>query len=372
MKSESRAFIKNRRNSWRASLAHWTKRWRSGLIRFLERALSGSNISDRLGGDLTQIQHLDEVKKQISEIKVVSPPIFTQETEINGILTYQASLQRKVGVLKDCAVHTHSGLIRLDSGFIIDAVLPHWQQLIYQGGLVHEYKALSRTRKYLRGTFVVIPGAKYFYHFLIEDLPNISWALEHYPECKVILSSESPDWQREILSELKIDFEITSTKALIIEKLVFVTSPRALTSPDISRIKNLRKKSTPSTGNLNLYITRGDKDRGNLQIEEGLIKFFSDKGYKIVNPDEITFSQQVKYFEEASKVVSFHGGALANLVWCRPGTLVLEIFNHAFRTYDYKKLCAEAELVYSSINLVNINLQAPSNGDLLTQIPENF
>jgi hypothetical protein len=370
--SDSRAFMRNRKNPLWVAIPYWASRWRSGLIRLLERALSGSNISDRLGGDLSQIQHLDEVAKQIQELQTVSSPVLSNRIEIDGFPTYQASLQRKMGIIKDCAVNINSGLIRLNSGFILDGALPHWQQLMYQGGFVHEYRSLRKPKSHLSGTYLIVPSAKYFYHFVIEDLPNISWALENYPECKVLLSTKSSAWQFEILENLSIPFDVSPLESCVIEKVVFVTAPRVLTSPDITRIQGFRKNSNSKINNLKIFVARGVKDRGDLKLENQLIDFLSSKGYLVIYTDEISFAEQRDFFERASRVISFHGGALTNLVWCQPQTKVLEIFNHAFRTYDYAKLCAEAQLDYYSLNLFNFDSGSHVSAQLANLVPKAF
>lgn len=345
------AFINNRRNPIGKAFHYWTRRWRSGLMRLMERILAGANVSDRLGGDLSQIAHLEEVSNQIQETKVVSKSEFSHPIEVDGIPTIQASLPRKIGILNDCSVDLISGLIRLDSGFILDGVLPHWQQLLYQGGLTHEYRKTRNPKRYFSGTYLVVPTAKYFYHFIVESLPNISFALENYPGCKVLINSRSPKWQFEILEQLGIDFTVTVASAAKAQKLVFVTAPRLLTSNDLLRIKSLGKSFPTATLGLKLYIARGDKDRSNSKLESELKSLLLGKGFQIIYPDDLSFSEQKNLFENAKSIVSFHGGALTNIVWCGPGTKILEIFNHAFRTYDYAKICAESDLKYFSVNL---------------------
>ncbi len=372
MKSTSQTFIKNRSTPPGMSVKIWSRRWRSGLIRLLERILSGSNISDRLGGDLSQIQHLEEVSNQLIEIKIVSKPEFSKPIEIDGISTYQASVARKIGILRDCSVDINSGLIRLQSGFVLDGALPHWQQLLYQGGYTHEYRGLRNTKQLITGTYLVVPNAKYFYHFVLEDLPNLSWALEHYPECRVLLHSNSPKWQTDVLNDLQIAYTLTSLRSAKVENLVFATSPRALISSDLNRIKALRKNSPTQSNNSSIYIARGDKDRGDSQLESELIEYFASMGFTILVPDKTSFSEQRKLFERAERVVSLHGGALTNIVWCHPRTKVLEIFNHPFRTYDYAKICAQSELEYFSLNLDSSRTRDEFKSGISEAIPEGF
>jgi hypothetical protein len=372
MKSKSQTFIRNRSNPLGISLKNWSRRWRSGLIRLLERILSGSNISDRLGGDLSQIQHLEEVSNQLIEIKVVSKPEFSTPIEIDGISSYQASTARKIGILRNCSVDINSGLIRLQSGFVLDGALPHWQQLLYQGGFSHEYRELRNPKVLITGTYLVVPNAKYFYHFVLEDLPNLSWVLEHYPECKVLLHSNSPKWQIDVLDDLQISYTLTSLRSAKVEKLIFVTSPRALIASDLNRIKALRKNSPTNSNNTDIYIARGDKDRGDSHLESELMEYFASIGFTVLVPDKTSFSEQRKLFERAERVVSLHGGALTNLVWCNPGTKVLEVFNHPFRTYDYAKICAQSELEYYSLNLYRSRSRGEFALGISEAIPEGF
>jgi hypothetical protein len=372
MKSKSQTFIRNRSNPLGISLKNWSRRWRSGLIRLLERILSGSNISDRLGGDLSQIQHLEEVSNQLIEIKVVSKPEFSTPIEIDGISSYQASTARKIGILRNCSVDINSGLIRLQSGFVLDGALPHWQQLLYQGGFSHEYRELRNPKVLITGTYLVVPNAKYFYHFVLEDLPNLSWVLEHYPECKVLLHSNSPKWQIDVLDDLQISYTLTSLRSAKVEKLIFVTSPRALISSDLNRIKALRKNSPTNSNNTDIYIARGDKDRGDSHLESELMEYFASIGFTVLVPDKTSFSEQRKLFERAERVVSLHGGALTNIVWCNPGTKVLEVFNHPFRTYDYAKICAQSELEYYSLNRYRSRSRGEFALGISEAIPEGF
>ena len=49
------------------------------------------------------------------------------------------------------------------------------------------------------------------------------------------------------------------------------------------------------------------------------------KGWETVVLDNMTIKEQIKTFAEASHVLAAHGAGLTNLLWCQPGTKVLEI-----------------------------------------------
>ena len=49
------------------------------------------------------------------------------------------------------------------------------------------------------------------------------------------------------------------------------------------------------------------------------------KGYEAVALEKMSIREQMKTFAEATHVVAAHGAGLANLLWCQPGTKVVEI-----------------------------------------------
>jgi capsular polysaccharide biosynthesis protein len=63
-------------------------------------------------------------------------------------------------------------------------------------------------------------------------------------------------------------------------------------------------------------------------------------GFEIVCCEELTFEQQVWLFREAETVIGPHGGGFANLVWCQPGTKVLEILGSNSVRRCYWSICS--------------------------------
>ncbi len=94
------------------------------------------------------------------------------------------------------------------------------------------------------------------------------------------------------------------------------------------------------------------------------VSFFnsvSSKGGKTVELDEMEMSDQVKLFAGASVIIGQHGAGLSNIMFCSPGTKVVEInidnsdghlaFNTAFEQLaeicglKYQKVLSEVELL---------------------------
>ncbi len=70
------------------------------------------------------------------------------------------------------------------------------------------------------------------------------------------------------------------------------------------------------------YINRKTR---RLKNEDAVQAFFKASGFDIVNLDHLTLDQQVQLFAQADFIAGFHGAGLANMIFCEPGTRVLEI-----------------------------------------------
>jgi hypothetical protein len=75
-----------------------------------------------------------------------------------------------------------------------------------------------------------------------------------------------------------------------------------------------------------LYITRSESGMRRIVNEEELLPGLRDIGFNIVNPSEIPLSEQIAHFRAAKVVLSAHGAGLTNILFCRPGTTLIEIF----------------------------------------------
>lgn len=67
-----------------------------------------------------------------------------------------------------------------------------------------------------------------------------------------------------------------------------------------------------------------------------LEKLMVYRGYSIVEPEKLTFTQQVQLFKNAKKIVAPTGAALSNAIFCKPGTQVTVLMaKHGNMIYRY-------------------------------------
>jgi len=75
-----------------------------------------------------------------------------------------------------------------------------------------------------------------------------------------------------------------------------------------------------------LYITRSDARSRKVINENQVIELLSSYGFQCLRCSDLTCDQQAHAFHSAEMIIALHGAALTNLIFCREGTKVLEIF----------------------------------------------
>jgi hypothetical protein len=86
-----------------------------------------------------------------------------------------------------------------------------------------------------------------------------------------------------------------------------------------------------------IYLDRGDgallnnkniinfKNHRIIVNEDEVKKYLISIGFKIIKPQDLSFKDQVNIFNNVKCVVSLQGAGLANAVFCKPGTKIVEI-----------------------------------------------
>jgi capsular polysaccharide biosynthesis protein len=75
----------------------------------------------------------------------------------------------------------------------------------------------------------------------------------------------------------------------------------------------------------------------------------SERGFDSVDCGKMSVQEQAEVFGSAEVVVGAHGAALTNLVFCRPGTRVVELFSPAYVNPCYRDLCVAAGLRHAAV-----------------------
>jgi hypothetical protein len=352
-----KSFFKNRRFNFNEQFLHWKNNWRNGVLRLVERVLSGRNISDLLGGNLIQVLHLRENQAQISRMSLIEPgEILNFHTKIgiggeSDLIVEEVIQPQYEIILSNLRADVRSGLLQLESGFIIDSTLAHWQRLLYRGGMTHSVTKLSKSPEQVSGLWTVLPFSDYYFHTLIEDLPQVIRACRRNPGLKILTTIDNPKWTFELLNLFNIPYQTTQSRNVKVEEYVAITAPRGISH---STVNLLREKSEVGLDSLSsrILVARGDStSRADPSLEDNLADALANFGFERVDPSEMSIQEQVRMFSAAKVIVGLHGGGLSNMVWSPVGCKVIEIFNHPYRTLDFARLSLASGHGYHSLDI---------------------
>jgi hypothetical protein len=314
------------------------------------------NISDRLGGDLSQFNGFSEFYSQVLESKVVNEPAVLDKIVIKPLGTTRQvvipgiSLERRIMCLGSAKVDTYSGLITTDAGLVVDSTLPKWQKLLYMGGMADAFVSDTRKIKEIHGRWAVLPQSDYYFHTLTEDICSLLAIREVYSDFKVLIYQGAPPWALELLKSLSFETQVVDHRRVRVEELVCATRIETFSKVDFQRFST-NKPHVDDYQAKNIFLSRGNLSRGDKNLELELLQVLEREGFEVVYPGDFSIKEQIRVFNSAERIISFHGGALSNLVWCKKGTKVLEIFNHPYRSYDFARIAAEGELGYFALDL---------------------
>ena len=201
-------------------------------------------------------------------------------------------------------------------------------------------KAMSRgnhVSERLGGTsaLLLLSSSRNYYHWLHQIFPQAAAILMAHPMASIDrwLVRNLPAFGTEMLERLGIDLDRVrrvGEGALICERLVAGTVP-SMGALDYagewprSLIRRAFEPTHEVRPSRRLYLRRADDDRRPILNRKALEALLLDQGYEILDLEGLSVKAQATQLAEASHVVAAHGAGLANLVFCAPGTRVIEL-----------------------------------------------
>lgn len=123
-------------------------------------------------------------------------------------------------------------------------------------------------------------------------------------------------------------------------------------------------KDKPSTPR-RLALLRGPESSRVLLHRREIADLLVSRGFVDYEPSGDTIEEQARKFAGAELIVGVHGAALTNLIFCRPGTRVLELFSARYVNPCYVHISQQLGLLHTSLldnslnGKVNYNLADP-------------
>ena len=95
-----------------------------------------------------------------------------------------------------------------------------------------------------------------------------------------------------------------------------------------------------------VYISRCAAGYRSVLNEPSVTKLLCSRGFEILSLETLSVRQQAALMAECSVIVAPHGGGLSNLVFCSPGTKVIEIFSPELVAGYFWQICNQLDLSY--------------------------
>jgi hypothetical protein len=180
-------------------------------------------------------------------------------------------------------------------------------------------------------------GNSYF-HWMLQILPRIHLLSESgvsigkYVVNTEAMNSPRSSFQHETLATLGLDEE----NIIVVPPLFRLRADQLAVTSVVWGInqrwaaeflKNRFLRTTSPRENRRFYVSRRTASRGRGVVNEGEVEEVLEKfKFEEFLPEQLSVAEQAEAFASASAIVAPHGGALTNLVFCRPGTKVVEFF----------------------------------------------
>ncbi|MGE9312910.1 glycosyltransferase family 61 protein [Niabella sp. CJ426] len=183
---------------------------------------------------------------------------------------------------------------------------------------------------------IALTGYYDFVLLLAAKLSRIKDALgeEDVAKCFITYHSFGGAYEREYLELLGFnpDHYIDSrTYKLSGEQVIF--GNLGTWKPNVNEILSLKRNienrlnisnQTPYSGN-RVYISR--KGRRVIENEAELIELLKEFDFTIIEDKGRSVREQIEIYRNASFIIGPHGASFANVIWCRPGTQLYELFS---------------------------------------------
>jgi hypothetical protein len=217
---------------------------------------------------------------------------------------------------------------------------------------------LPRVQK-MAGTGAVVATAfdEYYYHWMSEVLPRFAVLGDLLDEADFVVAPASTRFQRECLTRVGVEahriVEPSRRAQYQFDRLLVPSLSGVMNHTRPESVKFLRQlfgvDSHERDGGRRIYVSRRGEFRRKVSNEAEVLDVLDKYGFEAVDPGAITVAEQAVLFAEASIVVGPHGGGLTNVVFCAPGTVVVELLSPLGQTLCFWTLANTAGLRYEPL-----------------------
>ncbi len=197
-----------------------------------------------------------------------------------------------------------------------------------------------------------------YFHWLIQAVPAIDWGLRSAKSKNVALMlPEMTPWQLAAVELLgygdvprvaMVPWHHFHFHTVTYSEFLTATMPGGISLAARATFQRLRSAASSQAvrGAPIIYVARTDAPRRVAINEQELIEALVAEGVHVVVPGSLKFVEQIALFSQAHAVLGPHGAGLANIVFCKPGTILYEMIPEHYPNFSFSRLAHGAGLHY--------------------------
>lgn len=204
---------------------------------------------------------------------------------------------------------------------------------------------------------------EHFTHWWIDVAARVNWALRssECDELGIIVPQNLTTYQRDALTAIGLTEDRIYRPAAPMERISRIHFPgmlqrgaRSATAVDgaaIDAALTARRAVAPNPAapHRRLYVSRRGEPNRRVLNETEVEAVLSDRGFEIVRPSTLSFSETVQLFAEAAVVTGATGDGMANIVFCTPGATIVEVLPDTYQASHIWAIASAVGCTYSAI-----------------------
>ena len=174
-----------------------------------------------------------------------------------------------------------------------------------------------------------------------------------------LLSKPLLEWQKPIYRAMVVDPEGITTiphRVAFLRDVIVSNRHNAISTATASPnhrevfqdiLERVPRRSQRCTKRI--FLSRGASETRVLRNRDALEGVLSGKGFAVVRPELLSFADQASAFYNADLIVTEFGAVMANVVFCKPGTTVVEIIPEEQNDPWSGHLCAALGIEHATL-----------------------
>lgn len=266
--------------------------------------------------------------------------------------------------MKEGRVFGGNGVVITNNDLVVKETAIEWVKSINEHSIFQKWKLPRIVKKNECIAVVASKSSPCYFHWIFDILPRFE-----------ILRRANVSYDRIYLNPLRHPFQKETFKMMNIDPAKVIWSDpkihlkaEQLVVPSLPAIPGtmsrwvcrfLQQKILPSNlrkKHAKIYISRREAFSRRIVNEEILLRFLKSQGFEEYTLENLSVAEQASLFASAKVIVSSHGAALTNLVFCQEGAHVVEIFTPNYVNPCYWLLSQQLKLRHHPVLGSNKNL----------------